>query len=71
MYKQSKADRMDESLGMRNGPARDKMQDYRSRRDESKGMSMSMAKKHNQSYLGKEMGEMGHEKKPMMIKPKC
>lgn len=51
-YKQGYADRKDESLGMRKGPARDMKQNYKDRRDESYGMK-------------REMGVMGHEKKPM------
>lgn len=47
-YNQGYSDRMDESLGMRNGK---KSQSYKDRRDESYGM--------------KDMGVMGHEKKPM------
>lgn len=50
-YKQGYMDRKDESLGMRNGPAKDMKQDYKARRDESYGM--------------KKMGVMGHDKKPM------
>ena len=37
-YGQSRADRMDESLGMRRGKESGKMQSYKSRRDESMGM---------------------------------
>jgi len=51
MAKQGYADRMDESLGMRDGKASSKKQGYKARRDESYGM--------------KDMGVMGHEKKPM------
>jgi len=36
-YGQSRADRMDESLGMRRGKESSKMQSYKSRRDESMG----------------------------------
>lgn len=39
---QSRADRMDESLGMRRGKESNKMQSYKSRRDESRGMKKSM-----------------------------
>jgi len=39
MAKQGRNDRLDESLGMRRGPERDKMQSYKDRRDESRGMS--------------------------------
>lgn len=38
MKKQSKSDKMDESLGMRRGKESTKKQSYKSRRDESKGM---------------------------------
>lgn len=51
MKKQNKMDRMDESLGMRDGKAAKKMQGYKDRRDEMMGM--------------KEMGRMGHASKPM------
>ena len=37
MKKQSKASRMDESLGMRNGKESSKKQSIKDRRDESKG----------------------------------
>lgn len=39
MKRQSKADKMDESLGMRRGKESEKKQSYKSRRDESKGAS--------------------------------
>lgn len=55
MYKQSRSDRMDESLGMRRGKESGKMQSYKDRRDESYGM--------------KDKGVMGHEKKPMSCNP--
>jgi hypothetical protein len=54
-YKQGYADRMDERLGMKDGPARMKKQNYKDRRDESYGM--------------KNMGVMGHDKKPMKCDP--
>lgn len=41
MKKQSKADKMDESLGMRRGKESKKKQSYKSRRDESKGAKKS------------------------------
>lgn len=53
-YKQNRADRLDESLGMRNGPARKMKQDYKDRRDEHYGMK-------------NRKGDLGHDKKPMMI----
>jgi len=56
MKKQGYSSRLDESLAMRNGPKRDKSQSYQSRRDESYGMK-------------KEMGVMGHDKKPMKCNP--
>lgn len=52
MARQGYAARKDESLGMRNGPARDMKQSYKDRRDESYGMK-------------REMGVMGHDSKPM------
>ncbi|HXF90938.1 MAG TPA: hypothetical protein VNJ29_03310 [Candidatus Nitrosotenuis sp.] len=39
MKKQAKADKMDESLGMRKGKESTKMQSYKDRRDESKDAS--------------------------------
>ena len=44
MKKQSKASRMDEMLGMKDGKESKKKQSYKSRRDESKGMKKSMKK---------------------------
>ena len=44
MKKQSKASRMDESLGMRRGKESGKKQSYKSRRDESMGMKKAMKK---------------------------
>lgn len=49
-YKQSRSDRMDESLGMRRGKESTKTQSYKSRRDESRGMKKSMKA---ESYGGK------------------
>ena len=45
MKKQTKADKMDESLGMRMGKESAKSQSYKSRRDESKCAKKSPAKK--------------------------
>lgn len=45
MKRQSKADRMDESLGMKDGKESKKKQSYKSRRDESKGMKKAMKSK--------------------------
>lgn len=44
MKKQSKASRLDETLGMKNGKESSKKQSYKSRRDESRGMKKSMKK---------------------------
>lgn len=44
MKKQSKASRMDESLGERRGKESSKKQSFKSRRDESKGMKKAMKK---------------------------
>jgi hypothetical protein len=44
MKKQSKADKMDESLGMRRGKESGKKQSYKDRRDESKGAKKPMKK---------------------------
>lgn len=44
-YSQSRADRMDESLGMRDGKESSKSQSYKSRRDESMGMKRAMDKR--------------------------
>ena len=54
MKKQGRSDRMDESLGMRNGPERNKKQSYKDRRDESMGM-----KKPHVSKSGPDRGFMG------------
>lgn len=48
-YSQSRADRMDESLGMRNGKESSKKQSYKARRDESMGMKKAM---HSESRSG-------------------
>lgn len=45
MKKQSRADRLDESLGVRRGRESTKKQSYKSRRDESMGMKKAMRKK--------------------------
>lgn len=45
MKKQTKADRLDESLGMRRGKESTKKQSYKSRRDESRGMKKRSGKK--------------------------
>jgi len=45
MKKQSKASRMDEMLGMKNGKESSKSQSMKSRRDESKGMTKAMKSK--------------------------
>jgi len=42
--KQGYNDRLDESLGMRDGKESGKSQSYKARRDESKGMEKSMGK---------------------------
>lgn len=42
MKKQTRDDKMDESLGMRNGKEADKKQSYTDRRDESKGMKKAV-----------------------------
>lgn len=60
-YKQSGSDRMDESLGMRRGKESGKSQSYKSRRDESRGMSKAMS--------GKKV--MKHDKAPSGISVPC
>ena len=45
MKKQTKKDKMDESLGMRRGKESTKKQSYKSRRNESTGMKKAMGKK--------------------------
>lgn len=45
MKRQTRADRLDESLGMRRGKESTKKQSYKSRRDESRGMKKAMRKK--------------------------
>jgi len=57
MKKQSKASRMDESLGMRRGKESSKSQSYKSRRDESMGMKKAMKSK-KKSSLGKGVSGM-------------
>lgn len=42
MKKQGYNDRLDESLGMRNGKEANKKQTYKDRRDESRGMKKKM-----------------------------
>lgn len=54
-YKQGYSDRMDERLGMKDGPERMKKQSYKDRRDESYGM--------------KDMGVMGHASKVYKCDP--
>lgn len=44
MKKQSKASRLDEALGMKDGKESSKKQSYKSRRDESRGMKKAMKK---------------------------
>ena len=44
-HKQSKADKMDESLGERMGKESSKKQSYKSRRDESSGMKKRKMKR--------------------------
>jgi len=65
-YKQGYNDRMDESLGMRNGKESGMKQSYKARRDESRGMSKSYAKSSNEKYMPKSMGPkvMGHDSSP-------
>jgi hypothetical protein len=46
MKKQSKADRLDESLGMRHGKESTKKQSMEDRRHESKGKAKKKDKKH-------------------------
>ena len=46
MKRQSRNDRMDESLGMRRGKESSKKQSYKDRRDESRGMKKGMMAKH-------------------------
>lgn len=45
MKRQTRADKLDESLGERRGAERTKKQSYKSRRDESTGMKRAMRKK--------------------------
>lgn len=44
MTKQTKKDKMDESLGMRRGKESTKKQSYKSRRHESTGMKKALAR---------------------------
>lgn len=52
-HKQSKSDRMDESLGMRRGKESTKVQSYVSRRDESMGAKKMHKSKHYSSHKSK------------------
>ena len=61
-YKQNKADRLDESLGMRRGKESKKKQSYKSRRDESKGMKKAM-KRHNEDMHKDADTQMYHKGK--------
>jgi hypothetical protein len=45
MKKQTRKDKMDESLGMRRGKESTKKQSYKSRRDESAGMKKTIRKR--------------------------
>ena len=47
MKKQTRNDRMDESLGMKRGKESSKKQPYKDRRDESRGSKKSQPKKKN------------------------
>lgn len=71
--KQGYNDRLDESLGMRNGPARSMKQDYKARRDESRGMKQYEANMKNERYMPKGMKKkvMGHDKAPNEINVPC
>lgn len=55
MKKQSKAARMDESLGMKRGKESKKKQSYKSRRDESKGMKKHMDAAQDKKLIKKMM----------------
>lgn len=55
MKKQSKASKMDESLGMRRGKESTKKQSYKSRRDESEGMEKRMDMKQDRALIKKMM----------------
>lgn len=71
--KQGYNSRLDESLGMRRGAEKSKMQSYKDRRDESRAMR-SNARSENEKYMPKGMGSkiMRHEKSPMKIDaPEC
>lgn len=60
-YYQSKADRMDESLGMRRGKESTKQQSYKDRRDESMGMKKSSMKMKRNSPLEGSYDKMAYE----------
>jgi len=72
-YKQGYNDRLDESLGMRNGPEKGMKQSYKDRRDESRGMKKYEAKMKNERYMPKGMKDkkMGHDKAPKSIDVPC
>lgn len=67
MKKQSKASRMDESLGVRRGKESGKKQSYKSRRDESKGMSKDHMKEYSK-YSPKMLKEHMSEEKKLLAK---
>lgn len=69
MKKQSKADRMDESLGMRRGKESKKKQSYKSRRDESKGMSKEHMKEYAH-YSPRQLAEHMKQEKVLLKKKK-
>lgn len=58
-YKQSRNDRLDESLGERRGRESSKKQSYKSRRDESRGASMHMPRDHARGEDGTQMYHEG------------
>lgn len=66
MKKQSKADKMDESLGMRRGKESTKSQSLKSRRDESKGESKGMKK-----FWEQESKEKEHKSIKKVLKAKA
>lgn len=71
MARQGYNDRLDESLGMRNGKESMMSQSYKARRDESRGMR-SEANKANERYMPSGMSGkvMGHDKAPKGCDPK-
>lgn len=69
MRKQSKAKRLDESLGMRRGKESGKKQSYKSRRKESEGMSKEHMKEYAH-YSPAQLAKHMRDEKKLLAKKK-